>query len=590
MGTLAEAQGQTHAARRTHAARAVVALCVAGLCLALASAAGAKTLNPSFTWSGLASTEEWSAAENWEGKAAPVSGEKLAELDFPELNGACAEGLPPDTCYSSEDNISGLNTDSLHIDDGQAYELEGQKPLELGSNGIVAKPTGAKPGPARDVIELPLVLSASQVWSIDGLGGGASGEAGVLLEGPVTGAKAKEELKVELAAGAALVLENDTEVADVTITGANPKRSGSGNGIVELEEGELNSVTGKPVSLGNVLFRGRGEVGRLTTSATELDVGRPVEPAGALEATEARFDPASTVAFRILGDEAKAQTDYPQLLSETGEIDLGEATVAIEVAPPGEGKACPSLTAGETFTFVSTGGTVSGAFANAPRPGHEIPIEFTGGCTHKPQGIQIVYGPHTVTGIVEGEVAEREAQRLAGEHQRAQEAKEAQERQEAKEARERLEAKAIAEAIAARYGQAAGVGKVGVLSFKEGLPDATLAGTSLTVSSGGSLVLKIACPAGQTTCTGTVTLRTLHAVIAAAKQRAAVLTLAAGSFTVAGGQSKAVTLHLSAKARALLARSHVLSARATIVAHNPSGATHTGQSNVTLHAAKAKHS
>ena len=94
-------------------------------------------------------------------------------------------------------------------------------------------------------------------------------------------------------------------------------------------------------------------------------------------------------------------------------------------------------------------------------------------------------------------------------------------------------------------------------------------------------------------CTGTVTLRTQGAVSAgvdsAAKAKASVLTLATGSFTVPGGKVKTVTLHLSPKGRALLARSHVLRVRATIVARDPMGETHTGQTIATLHAASTKH-
>jgi hypothetical protein len=128
---------------------------------------------------------------------------------------------------------------------------------------------------------------------------------------------------------------------------------------------------------------------------------------------------------------------------------------------------------------------------------------------------------------------------------------------------------------------------------KEGSPDATIADTSLTESSSGVVSLKISCPAGESSCAGTVTLRTLNAVSASmassAKTKATVVTLATGSFTVAGGEVKTVTLHLSAKARALLARSHILRVRATIVAHDPTGETHTKQVIVTLHAAKVKH-
>ena len=74
------------------------------------------------------------------------------------------------------------------------------------------------------------------------------------------------------------------------------------------------------------------------------------------------------------------------------------------------------------------------------------------------------------------------------------------------------------------------------------------------------------------------------------KSKAKILTLAGGSFTVTAGQLKTITLHLSASARALLARTHVVSARVTIVAHGPSGLTHTTTVNLTLRPAKrAKH-
>jgi hypothetical protein len=86
----------------------------------------------------------------------------------------------------------------------------------------------------------------------------------------------------------------------------------------------------------------------------------------------------------------------------------------------------------------------------------------------------------------------------------------------------------------------------------------------------------------------------LNAVIASvgssAKAKATVLRLATASFTVPGGKVKTITLHLSVKARALLARAHTLRVRATIVAHDPTGATHTTQTIVTLRGPKAKHS
>jgi len=125
-------------------------------------------------------------------------------------------------------------------------------------------------------------------------------------------------------------------------------------------------------------------------------------------------------------------------------------------------------------------------------------------------------------------------------------------------------------------------GSGGVLSYQIGL-----AAVSLTVSSSGAVAVTVNCQ-GQSSCSGTLTLRTLSAV-SAGKHKKAILTLASGSFAISGGQVKALTLHLSAKARALLAQAHSLRARAMIVARDSSGAPHTTLSVVTLRPAKAKH-
>lgn len=135
--------------------------------------------------------------------------------------------------------------------------------------------------------------------------------------------------------------------------------------------------------------------------------------------------------------------------------------------------------------------------------------------------------------------------------------------------------------------------KQGVLASKETAPDATIASTSLQASASGAVSLKISCPAGESSCAGTVTLHTLNAVSASVvdawNAKAAVLTLATGSFSVPGGQVKTITLHLSTKARKLLARDHLLRVRATVIAHNPAGGTHTTQSTATLRPHEAGH-
>ncbi len=196
------------------------------------------------------------------------------------------------------------------------------------------------------------------------------------------------------------------------------------------------------------------------------------------------------------------------------------------------------------------------------------------------------------------EAKEREVKETKEREAREAKGREAKEQQEAKEVKEREEAaanKKHEEELAAK--SSVNAGSQGVNGFQAHLaapvPDAQLAGTTLPVSSTGSVTLKISCPAGETSCVGTVTLRTLAAVTAGdgrvAKAKASVLTLASGSFTVPGGNTRTITLHLSAKARALLARVHTLRSRATLLAHDLQGASHTTLTLVTLRAASTHH-
>ncbi len=122
----------------------------------------------------------------------------------------------------------------------------------------------------------------------------------------------------------------------------------------------------------------------------------------------------------------------------------------------------------------------------------------------------------------------------------------------------------------------------GVLAYR-----AVFAGTAFTVSKTGSVAITVDC-AAQSACAGTVTLRTLTAV-SAAKHKKAILTLASGSFSLAGGHAKALSLHLTAKGRALLAKAHTLRVRATILARDSSGAMHATVAVLTLRAAKKHH-
>jgi hypothetical protein len=124
-------------------------------------------------------------------------------------------------------------------------------------------------------------------------------------------------------------------------------------------------------------------------------------------------------------------------------------------------------------------------------------------------------------------------------------------------------------------------------------PDVEVTNTSVVASPSGTVAVDVSCPAAESSCTGTITLRTLAAVdVGAAARRSdrrkmAILTLVSGSFTVSGGRVEAVKLHLVPRARALLAHTRVLHTQAVILTHDPSGVEHTTQTVVTIRSPKA---
>jgi hypothetical protein len=201
------------------AARALCVLAMVGLSLVLAPVAGATV--SSFTWTGDAAESSWTAAMNWEGETAP-SGPGPIALDFlriPSCTGAC---------YKSTNDVSGLDVESIGIDDGDEYELEGDG-ITLGGGGLAAAPALGTSGPAGDFVGLPIELGASQTWGVAGRSGGGVGENGMFVEGPVTGSN--KNLAVDIEHGAALYLGNNTEVGSLTFAGADAGEVGVLNGF-----------------------------------------------------------------------------------------------------------------------------------------------------------------------------------------------------------------------------------------------------------------------------------------------------------------------------------------------------------------------
>jgi len=118
-------------------------------------------------------------------------------------------------------------------------------------------------------------------------------------------------------------------------------------------------------------------------------------------------------------------------------------------------------------------------------------------------------------------------------------------------------------------------------------------GAVSAVSANGSFTVTLTCPTGQTSCSGSVALKTLKAVVASVghaakgKPKAVILTLSSGTFQLSGGQHKTITLRLSSAGRALLAKSHSIVAKVTVLAHNPQAESATSTATLTLKPAKA---
>jgi hypothetical protein len=104
-----------------------------------------------------------------------------------------------------------------------------------------------------------------------------------------------------------------------------------------------------------------------------------------------------------------------------------------------------------------------------------------------------------------------------------------------------------------------------------------LAKRTLAVGRAGNMTVKLICPSSATACVGTVTLKARNSGTALRKK-----TLASSTFIIVGGGIKALNLHLSRKALAVLKRRHVFGVRATILARDATGPGHTTVATATL--------
>jgi hypothetical protein len=375
--------------------RALIAALVLGGALVLPSSALALTL----TWSGLTTatavgsgSANWSNPSNWVNWAGTPTAVNGSTLSFPVLsNSACTGSPPTGACYTSTNDLGGLNVSAISIDDGVPYWIGGN-PITL-AGGITAGPSASDTGQGSPDLRVPISLAAPQTWSITG--GPDNQQLG--LAAPVTGST--DALAISLSNQTVLGLYADDEVGPVNVT------SSGAPSTVELgfpsNPGSLNGTDGKPVSFsgGAGLVADPGTLGPLAMTGGQVQVGGPYQ-AGTLAVNGAvTLDSTSTLSTSIPRSGTRPGNDFSQL-SATGTVNLGNAQLSLGGQTfVGEAPSCPVLTPGDVDTLMTTTGSLTGTFAGVP-DGTTIPIHCPGNI-RTPPTVEINYTAHSVTATVE---------------------------------------------------------------------------------------------------------------------------------------------------------------------------------------------
>lgn len=350
-----------------------------------------------FTWTGTAAldphADSWSNPANW-GGAVPAG--NVGRLSFRALPEPPCSSRPSQliTCYQGKNDISDLLVNAISIDDGVGFLLSGNS-VTLGSGGLTASPSANDP---RIVLvpqlELPLVLSAPQTWSI--VGGPHGQQLGV--DGAVTGES--ERLGIHFSASGFLNLSNDVEVGRVSISG------GGGLSLARPPGGEgplsLNGTDRNPVELGKgsilAAYGPHSAVGPLTVRGGRLQIGQGLPPEGALTvAGSLKFDSRTNLSLYIAHSGAAPGTDFSQL-RVAGKVNLHGAHLRLGGVSSRNGRRqCAGLRAGNAYPLIKARGSLSGRFAGIA-DGATIPLEYCGGPVAP--SLRIDYRRHSLVATV----------------------------------------------------------------------------------------------------------------------------------------------------------------------------------------------
>jgi hypothetical protein len=359
--------------------RRVLLLCavaVLGFGALASSASAASVLS---TWTGLGSDANWTTPSNWD----HTPGTTGSSLKFQNL-GSCSS---PDTCYSSNNDLTSATIDGITIDDGAPYGLTGNA-FTLGSNGITAN---ADTSSDFNMVSLatPITFGANQTWTIDG----GNATQGIQLAGNLSGPT--DTLGITFSNNGALSTSQDVNVGNVTLTGSDTTSKGDdadANGVMNLGGGSGNTITLGDVTLTDAMLgvENNATIGQLTSTGGNLQFGNGTSNTGILTAGgTVTLDPNSEATF-TLGGGATAGTDYGQLNAGTHDVTL-DGLLQLQLQRTDSGCATPIV--GNVDTIVTTTGTLTGTFSDAA---DDTTLDTPAGLCPRTE-VRINYTAHTVT-------------------------------------------------------------------------------------------------------------------------------------------------------------------------------------------------
>ena len=322
----------------------VVILGVMGL-----SAVGAQAALGNAVWTGASTSSGWSNASNWTGTP-PAANGSAGTLSFPTL-GTCS------TCYSSNDNLSNVSVTGLVLSNTSgAYQISGDS-FEVGTGGITHAPGGG----SGDSVKAPIDLSGgSQTWVV---GSTVNGYNSFTVQGGITGTSA---LTLSMPRGD-LFIDSDMEVGPITSNGPGGLHIGGPPGGTP---GSVNATDGKSLTIngGSLVANPSSTSGPLSMNSGTLLLGTNPLNNGTttldVKGTATLSSSTTTQTF-INGNGSTPGTDFSQL-SATGNITLGGKLVLGQGGQGSSNGPCVALNPGDVATLVTTTGTLSGTFANAP--------------------------------------------------------------------------------------------------------------------------------------------------------------------------------------------------------------------------------